>query len=154
MNTNRTTPDANPANTLGFHEREMMLMITGAQKRLDYPTETLEMANGCKVERYLIPKADRAKVLNDLYPFADAPALDDELIDIHTERRFRVRDYIVTREGDGNFLVSPYYAEAGGTVLDWITPKHRKENGIFMLEAKTLKDGAASAVVTANADLS
>ena len=48
--------------------------------------------------------------------------MDDERIDIHTDNSFKVRDYIVTRKGDGNFLVSPYYAEAGGTVLDWISP--------------------------------
>ena len=46
------------------------------------------------------------------------------MIDIHAGKTFKVRDYIVTREGDGNFLVSPYYAEAGGTVLDWMVPAH------------------------------
>ena len=154
MNTNRNTPDANPANTLGLTEREMMMQISGPQEPLDYPTETLEMANGCKVERYIIPDEDRQKVLDALYPFFPTPSLDADMLDIHTQRRFKVRDYIVTREGDGNFLVTPYYAEAGGTVLDWITPQHRNENGMFMLEAKTLKDSATSAVVTANADLS
>jgi hypothetical protein len=54
--------------------------------------------------------------------------LDDELLDIHTDKNFKVRDYIVTREGDGNFLVSPYYAEKGGTVLDWIRLKDGDNN--------------------------
>ncbi|MBO4402292.1 MAG: hypothetical protein J5792_01200 [Bacteroidales bacterium] len=115
-------PDFNPENSLGLQEREMLLMITGPQERLDYPTETLKMSNGCKVERYVIPDADRQRVLDVLYPFAEQPSLDDVRLDIHTSRLFKVREYIVTREGNGNFLVTPYYAEAGGTVLDWVKP--------------------------------
>ncbi len=114
--------DYNEKNWLGAAERLLMMRLTGAQKRLDYPTEKLRMANGCEVERYIIPDEDRKKVLDDLYPFLEAPSLDDEMIDIHTNKSFKVRDYVVVREGDGNFLVTPYYAEAGGTVLDWMNP--------------------------------
>jgi hypothetical protein len=28
----------------------------------------------------------------------------------------------VLREDGYNFLVSPYYADSGGTVLDWVSP--------------------------------
>ena len=114
--------DYNKENSLGADEREMLLMITGAQERLDYPTEPLEMANGCEVEKYIIPNEDRQKVLDALYPFTEVPSLDTVQLDLHTGKTFKVRDYIVTREGDGNFLVTPYYAEAGGTVLDWVKP--------------------------------
>ena len=119
--------DFNKKNTLGLQEREMLLMITGAQERLDYPTEPLEMANGCEVEKYIIPNEDRQKVLDALYPFTEVPSLDTVLLDLHTGKTFKVRDYIVTREGDGNFLVTPYYAEAGGTVLDWVPPRKGEE---------------------------
>ena len=80
------------------------------------------MANGCEVEKYIIPDDDKEKVLDALYPFFDTPSLDADMLDLHTQKTFKVRDFIVTREGNGNFLVTPYYAEAGGTVLDWITP--------------------------------
>ncbi|MBQ9367545.1 MAG: hypothetical protein IJT83_07180 [Victivallales bacterium] len=116
-------PDINSANNLGLQEREMMMQISGPQERLAYPTDTLKMANGCEVEKYIIPEADRQKVLDALYPFTEMPSLDTVLLDLHTGKTFKVRDYIVTREGDGNFLVTPYYAEAGGTVLDWVKPK-------------------------------
>ena len=115
-------PDFNSANSLGLQEREMMMQLFGPQDRLPYPTEILKMSNGCEVERYLISEEDKEKVLNVLYPFNDPPALDAVMLDLHTQRTFKVRDYIVTREGNGNFLVTPYYAEAGGTVLDWVTP--------------------------------
>ena len=48
------------------------------------------------------------------------PSLDTVLLDIHTNSSFKVRDYLVIREGDLNFLAAPRYAEAGGTVLDWV----------------------------------
>lgn len=37
----------------------------------------------------------------------------------------------MTREGNGNFLVTPYYAEAGGTVHDWITPQEDEDGKGF-----------------------
>ena len=117
-------PDFNRSNTLGLQEREMLMMISGPQEPLDYPTETLKMSNGCTVEKYIIPEVDKQKVLDALYPFNETPALDADMLDLHTQKTFKVRDYIVTREGNGNFLVSPYYAEAGGTVLDWVTPNN------------------------------
>ncbi len=71
------------------------------------------MSNGCEVERYLIPEEDKQKVLDALYPFNDSPKLYDERIDLHTGKTFKVRDFLVTREGDLNCLATPYYAEAG-----------------------------------------
>ena len=114
------TTDINPANNLGRQEREILMRIMGPQPRLGYPTEPLEMANGCVVEKYIIPEADRAKVLEKLCPFEEAPALDTTLIDVHTGSSFVVRDYLAIREGGLNFLAAPRYAEAGGTVLDWV----------------------------------
>lgn len=125
-------PDYNPSNALGLQERRMMMQLSGPQERLDYPTEIMKMANGCEVERYIIPEEDRQKVLDALYPFNDQPGLDDERLDIHTSRLFKVRDFIVTREGNGNFLVTPFYAEAGGTVLDWMMPDKAAEGGTVL----------------------
>ncbi|MBQ7651599.1 MAG: hypothetical protein IJS15_11610 [Victivallales bacterium] len=116
--------DCNKKNGLGLQERMLLLRITGPQEKLDYPTEILKMSNGCEVERYVIPDEDKEKVFDALYPFIGRPSLEDTLIDVHTSKTFKVRDYMVVREGDGNFLVSPYYAEAGGTVLDWMDPAH------------------------------
>ena len=114
--------DYNPANSLGAPERRMLTSISGPQERLEYPTEILKMANGCEVEKYIIPDEDKKKVLDALYPFFEIPSLDEKRVDVHTGKSFKIRDFIVTREGNGNFLVSPYYAEAGGTVLDWVMP--------------------------------
>ena len=114
--------DINPSNDLGLQERELLMLLNGPQERLAYPTEPMKMSNGCEVEKYIIPEEDKQEVLERLYPFVDKPTLDKTMTDLHTEKTFKVRDFIVVREGDGNFLVTPFYAEAGGTVLDWIDP--------------------------------
>lgn len=115
-----TAPDANDSNRLGLAERSMLLKLTGPQPRLCYPTVRLSMLNGSVVEKYIISDTDKEKVLKKLYPFDDIPSMDSRMVDIHTDKAFIVKDFMVVREGDGNFLVSPYYAEAGGTVLDWM----------------------------------
>jgi hypothetical protein len=73
-------------------------------------------------EEYLIPPGDKAKLLDELYPFLDPPGLDDTLHDIHEGKDFVVRDFKVVREGNMNMLVSPYYYRSGGSVIDWIDP--------------------------------
>ena len=69
---------------------------------------------------YEIPASAKESVLRELYPFSDpVPSMDAEMEDIHAEKRFFVRDYIVVRERGMNLLASPYYPESGGTVIDW-----------------------------------
>lgn len=71
-------------------------------------------------QRYIIPDADREKVLKQLWPFAEKPPpLNVQKFDLHAEKLFRVGDFEVFREEESNLLVSPYYAEGGGTVIDW-----------------------------------
>ena len=38
-----------------------------------------------------------------------------------------MRDFLVVREDESNFAVSPYYLHSGGTILDWI-PLDRMES--------------------------
>lgn len=91
-------------------------------ERLPYPTKPL-VINGLELEEYLIPEDRKAEVLRDLYLFRPIPSLDEEFLDIHSGRRFKVRQFRVTRENGFNWLVSPYYEEGGGTVIDWVPPE-------------------------------
>lgn len=90
----------------------------GGDARLPFPTKRI-VIRGVECEEYIIPANRRKAVLKDLYPFIPVPSLDQECIDIHTDKRFKVREYRVIREGNMNVLVSPYYEEGGGTVIDW-----------------------------------
>jgi hypothetical protein len=70
-------------------------------------------------EEYVIPPDAKAEVLEMLYPFVELPGLDEEVFDLHEERKFRVADFKVVRENGLTLLVSPYYYSSGGTVIDW-----------------------------------
>lgn len=89
-------------------------------ERLPYPTQPLYFPDGTSVEEFIIPDEDKEIVLAQLYPFSPIPKLTDVLYDMHADKSFVVRDFRVTWEHGMNYLVSPYYPEAGGTVIDWV----------------------------------
>jgi biotin carboxylase len=93
--------------------------------RLPFPTKPL-VINGVSIEEYIIPEEKKAEVLEDLYIFHPCPGLDDEQEDMHSGKRFKVRQFRVTRENGHNYLVSPFYEEGGGTVIDWIPVRRKK----------------------------
>ena len=88
-------------------------------EKLPYLTRPLIFLNGKTVEEFIIPDEDRELVLEQIYPFLPIPKLTDRMIDIHVDKEFLVKDFRVTWEHDMNYLVSPYYPEGGGTVIDW-----------------------------------
>jgi hypothetical protein len=89
--------------------------------RLSYPTR-LVPAGAEKIEEYIIPEGEKAQVLDDLYPFDPVPALTEMMYDLHEEKPFRVGDFRVLRGAAMDMLVSPYYFNSGGTVIDWMPP--------------------------------
>ena len=89
------------------------------EERLPYPTRPLILANGSSVEEFMIPEEDKGLVLEQLYPFSPIPKLTDVFYDLHADKTFTVRDFRVTWEHGMNYLVSPFYPESGGTVIDW-----------------------------------
>lgn len=102
-------------------------MSLPSQPRLPFPTEILSVHGG-EVEEYIIPDDRKAEVLEQLYLFEDVPSLDEEMYDLHAQKLFTVGDFRVTREGDMNFLVSPYYPDSGGTVIDWMPPEFAEQD--------------------------
>lgn len=90
-------------------------------ERLPYPVKTVE-SNGEIFEEYIIPEEDRAEVFARMYPFVEKPDLDDYQLDLHVGKNFQVKDFKVIRGGGFDELVSPYFYEGGGTVIDWFDP--------------------------------
>ncbi len=107
------------------------------RERLPFPTKPL-FINGVKVgEEYLIPDENKAEVLKSMYIFHPVPGLDEEREDIHTGKRFKVRQFRVTREGGLNLLVSPNYEEGGGTVIDWFPVSRRRKRSRRKAKSKS-----------------
>ena len=89
-------------------------------EKLPYQTRPLFFSNGASVDEFIIPDEDRELVLEQLYPFSPIPKLTDVVYDLHADKTFVVKDFRVTWEHGMNYLVSPYYPESGGTVIDWM----------------------------------
>ena len=89
------------------------------EERLPYPTKPMYFPDGTSVEEFIIPDEDKEIVLEQLYPFTPIPKLTDEVEDLHSGKKFLIKDFRVTWEHGMNYLVSPYYPESGGTVIDW-----------------------------------
>ncbi|NUQ84458.1 MAG: hypothetical protein HUU11_07075 [Anaerolineales bacterium] len=90
------------------------------EERLPYPTQPMYFPDGTWVEEFIIPEEDKEIVLEQLYPFSPVPKLTDVMYDLHADKTFVVRKFRVTWEHGMNYLVSPYYPENGGTVIDWM----------------------------------
>lgn len=88
---------------------------------LPFPLKPL-IINGVLVEEYEIPDDQKEAVLKDLYLGEPIPSMEEKRFDLHSGKLFTVRDFRVTRENGRNWLVSPYYEEGGGTVIDWMPP--------------------------------
>ena len=96
--------------------------------KLPFPTRPLRCGDDI-VEEYVIPDDKKQEVLEQLYIFEGCPSLDDQLFDLHEGKLFTVREYRVTWENGHNWLVSPYYPNSGGTVIDWLPPEAAEEDG-------------------------
>jgi len=103
-------------------------MNSRGDSRLPFPTKPL-VINGIEVEEYIIPEEKKGMVLKALYPFIPLPSLDEVRLDIHSGKLFKIREFRVTRELHHNWLVSPYYEEGGGTVIDWVPPDDAGDDG-------------------------
>ena len=85
---------------------------------LPYPTYPIKVVGGY-VDAYVIPEEKKGEVLKKLYPFIPLPSLDAVMLDIHEDKTFKVREFMVLRSPGMNWLGSPYYPSSGGTVIDW-----------------------------------
>jgi len=97
----------------------MLKKMAKLDERLPFPLRTVLTKLG-PVDVYEIPDNQKAAVLKELYLFRPLPGLEDVMEDIHAEKTFKVKDFMVTREGKMNVLASPYYLDHGGTVIDWV----------------------------------
>lgn len=125
----------------GREERRMMKACTGPMPSLDYPCVVRQFKNRkYRFLQYVIPDEEKADVIRKLWMFDGAERLDMDAtyLDIHCNKTFKLRDAIITREDDCNFIMSPYYAEAGGTLLDMTeytekVQKKAEENGVLIV---------------------
>ena len=84
------------------------------------PLRTVESKMFGTVTYYDIPEFEKGKMLKIMYPFSPIPKMNEYYLDIHQDEKFRISDYMLIRDDEKNYLVSPYYPESGGMVVDWL----------------------------------
>ena len=120
VNTGDDLPPGERPTGMSVPEKTLLCHLMKPAPALPYPLVPLKMFEGPDALEYQIPEAERAKVLEEVYPFIGCPKMDDTLFDLHEQKRFPVRDYRLIRECGRNFIVSPYYPHSGGMVVDWM----------------------------------
>ena len=88
---------------------------------LPFPVQQLKVEGGY-VEEYIIPPDRKGEVLKKLYPFVPVPSLNTMMRDIREDKLFKAGEFRVLRGADMDWLVSPYFPNSGGTVIDWVEP--------------------------------
>ena len=104
-------------------EKRMLCIIVKESGPLPYPLKPLKMAFGPDEQVYDIPEEDKAKVFEELWPFAPCPALDDLRFDLHEQKVFKFREAQVIRHNGRNLVVSPFYSRSGGMAVDFLPPE-------------------------------
>jgi len=103
-------------------EKAVLSAVIDESDRLPYPIKAVKLSIGVLCEMYEIPAKDKAKVFKKLYPFTPVPAMNKEMYCLHEGKTFKVKEYGVLRENNRNFIVSPFYTNSGGMVIDWVEP--------------------------------
>lgn len=114
--------------------------------KLDYPAKTATW-NGKEIEEYIIPDADKEKVLKRVYPFLPVPDMTETITDIVASKDFRVCDFRVIRIDDFVQIMSPYFdSNSQGDVSTWFPMDGEdRRTQLTMLEGQYSKVGAKDA---------
>lgn len=126
----------------GEEERQMMAAVMPKAGRLEYETEKKSIdGTGYHFEQYIVPTEKKEAIIRELWLFSDADKLDMDgmYLDLHTGKTFKLREAIITRENGRNFVMSPYYSEGGGTLLDFASTGTRENADGVVVTARQFK---------------
>ncbi|MGN0867088.1 MAG: hypothetical protein ACI4SG_05370 [Oligosphaeraceae bacterium] len=105
---------------MSIPEKDILCRVLPVSEELPYPLHSLAMSRGPATREYVFPAEKREEIFRRLYPFTPLLSLTDRVYDLHQGKTFLVGEYRVIRERERNILVSPFYPQTGGTVLDWL----------------------------------
>ena len=75
--------------------------------------------NGVSVYKMVIPLEEKQGVIDRLSPFVPGKVVFDmQYRDLHTGKTFMGNETVVVYEGEDYWVVTPFYIEGGGTLID------------------------------------
>ena len=85
---------------------------------------------GIKIKVFkAISAREHIRLVRSYYPYDISTGINTPMIDLMVYKPFRFHQFMLVYEGESSFLVSPYYLEGGGTVIDclpreWVHANH------------------------------
>ena len=119
-------------------EKDMLLFISRnypkMREKLKFKLKLIDSRGDAE---YQIPAEELGKTLKMISPFDMDFSPDREYLDIHSAKIVKAKDLKIIRSHEINIIVSPFYAESGGTLVDLIDPDRMDENS-EILQARTI----------------
>jgi hypothetical protein len=107
-----------------MHKQEPPLVDNNGKP---YAIRSVTTANGHVAHIYVIPKDERVKHMQRLWPFKPVPTADEMLQDVHSNKVAPFQDCEIIRWNRFNFIVAPDYLHTGGMAVDLVTPADEEE---------------------------
>lgn len=95
-------------------------------------------------EEYQLPLESKASFFAENSHFGNRLCMTDTVFDLHSQKFFTLSDYKVIREREINYIVSPYYLEGGGTVIDFMPEQFGHDYMKMMSSGKSKKERTES----------
>ncbi len=127
----------NSGEEMSIPEKEILCQLLPESDALPYPLHSLAMSRGPSTREYELPEEKREEIFRSLYPFTPSLSLKDRVYDLHQGETFQVKEYRVIRERNRNLLVSPFYPQTGGTVLDWLPDQNTSLHVLTLPKVQT-----------------
>lgn len=118
------------------YEKMQIMLVLKEEERLPYPTKVVHSDIYRDEEVYIMPDENKKTLLTILWPFVEAPEMDELLYDIHEDSYTYFKDCQIIRWNDRNIIVSEFYFHSGGTCLDLVKYPEWKDSEIVV---QTLK---------------
>lgn len=107
---------------LSIPEKDILSKMLHESEPLPYELVEMETSIGTKENLYSIPQDEKEELLKDLWPFTATPKMSERMFDIHEGKTFIFKDVQIMRWKNWNIIVSPYYLQSGGTLIDFVNP--------------------------------
>lgn len=111
-----------PGEEWSGNEKGMITTFTAKAPMLEWPLKPVRLGNGVTEDVYDIPEDKAYDELRKCWPFEDEsfPKKGGKLYDVHAKKHIVIDKCLILRYMDRNIIVSPYYPESGGTVIDLV----------------------------------
>lgn len=117
-----STPSAIRENEMSLPEKQLLSLIVKPAPPLSYPVRKMALPDGSYEVEYVVPGKDKGRILDELNPMKTHLTPNCTRFCLHQQKTFRLARCRVIRYNGRNLLVSPWYDQTGGTLLDWVAP--------------------------------